>query len=471
VHALGVAAEGRLAAGPDGLQVGQAHPEGLGRGALIRLGPAGATQEVGPDAGGAGITGARLADGGVPALLGTQVGGEQARLVRVVPPGAAGEVAHDLGVGAVADFCNDLALFRRQLQVGQVDLAQQREGQGQHDVIGGDLERGALGGVLEGEGVGPRGGARGLDQLRVAADALGPDGRGEGGGEGVVAQVRVPPLVGLAEDQELFFRVKPEQIQHVEHGLLVGFQAELPHERHLQHRVQLGVGGGGHVVLEPGFNGDAIEHLEGRVVVLRRVVGRRKHIGELDGLLEQGLATDPGPVHVVGLAHHHGLLERPAIVELDAELLGQRKHGGVVGVDELAADLEQQVVGEEAPARPHAAAHAVLRLVEGGGDPGLLQAIRAVQARDARPHHRHRGCARRTLVDRGVGARVGPLAPGASHASGPGVGGAFAGVVTARQDGGHHRQRRRGGQTLEQGPPVEQGRLEGRLGLGRRKSL
>lgn len=70
-----------------------------------------------------------------------------------------------------------------------------------------------------------------------------------------------------------------------------------------------------------------------------------------------------------------------AIDQADAELLRQRVHVGMIGVDELAADLERLAawgsVGEHPP--PHSAA----RLVEMRVDPGLREMVERSEPGDA----------------------------------------------------------------------------------------
>src|SRR5690606_30215802 len=77
------------------------------------------------------------------------------------------------------------------------------------------------------------------------------------------------------------------------------------------------------------------------------------------------------------------------IVELDAHLAAQGVDGLVPGVDQLAAQLADEVLGEVAAQRPHAAAAPLLPLVEPYADAGLHQPVGAGQAGDAGADHHH----------------------------------------------------------------------------------
>ena len=65
------------------------------------------------------------------------------------------------------------------------------------------------------------------------------------------------------------------------------------------------------------------------------------------------------------------------------ELFGQREQGLVVGVDELAAELEQLAIFEFVAGREHAPADARRSFVNSAGDAGQFQSIGAVQPGDA----------------------------------------------------------------------------------------
>ena len=320
-------------------------------------------------------------------------------------PHARRELHHELGVGAVAELVDQGRLLGRQRERREVDLAQQRKRDRQHDACRGDLEggpdgtfgRGRLALEAQREAL-ARGGHR--DQLGVGRELTVQLGR-ELLDERLVAEVRVVALVGLAEDDELVGGLGIDQIEQVQDRLELGLEAVLLGERDLEdlldERPRLGL-------FEERRDRHPIEPRELVVVRLGQRDRRQQLRRERRPLGQQVLDGDVLPVEEERLAHLAFGHARLQVVERDVELGREALHDRVRRVDELAAELDDLPVGKAIALGPHTPADAWRGVEHERVDPGLLQAIGAVQPGHARADDDHHVGRRR---DVGLDARLG----------------------------------------------------------------
>src|SRR5829696_1151975 len=307
----------------------------------------------------------------------------------------------ELGVGAHRQLADRARLARVEAGLGEVDGAQHRERQREHDPVGRDARRGRA--LLERERVAPARGEPDRDELGALRDLPVQRG-GHRLHELVVAAADVELLVGGSEQPQLALARVAEQIEQVERALLGALGAELDGVGDVEQLPEARRAPAGHALLDPLRDRHRVQLPPARRG--DRIRGRiRRGRDVLMDLLIDGVVVLGGlrervrtAVEVIQRLGAVGLgLEQ--VVQRQVQLLGQLTELDVARVDQLAAVLGDEPGRERAADRPAAPAEAVAALVQLRSHPRAPETVGARQPREASPDDDY------SAVRRGSGAR------------------------------------------------------------------
>jgi hypothetical protein len=324
-----------------------------------------------------------LVHGRVPRVAGDEVGLD-VPVVSVGAPRSARELERQLRVRRHAEPADRRVLRGREPGSAIVDLAQRREREREHDAVGADVE-GSSAAAAEAAHVGAVASAAQADQRRTQGDGTGRQPGGQAVGDPVSAAVHLEALVRAAVERERPPRRLPQLSDHGERAAHADVDPVLGAVRLADQTAQLGAAPAGDARVDP--VGD--RHLVDLARTARRAGGpnvpleRRVDGGEVGARAGEGIPPAVEPVQVrAQSARRLGV----RVVEVQAELAHERADGVVVGVDRLAALLDDLAVGEVAAQGARASADAVRRLVHRASDAVLGEPVGAHQTGDAGAH-------------------------------------------------------------------------------------
>ncbi len=318
--------------------------------------------------------------GGDPAALSAKVGERVAGIARRVPR-STGDLERDLRVGPELELVDRPALERRQVGARQVDLAEGRERQGQHHVVGDDLDAGRP--DRERQGVGQVAVVLDGDEPVAGLDRAARELADHAADELVVPAVDVPLLVRAVErGRRLRLErlavaavVVRQDVHEVERRLLLRRAAVLADDHVVAQLPERRAEPARDVLLDPVDDRQVIPVVAG--LGEPGVARRPRRLA--DGVVEGG----PGIGLPIGIEHRLGVaravepvrVERAGRVggggrgevERQAQAAGEAQRLDVLRRDELTVLLDDLVVGEIAAQGVDAAPDAGVPLVDRRG--------------------------------------------------------------------------------------------------------